>query len=81
MNRREFLFGQSSILGEDVPDWSDESGASAVEYGLIGALVVIALIPAVSRMGQNTREPLICARRSMRRAQRGRKRAPRCARN
>jgi pilus assembly protein Flp/PilA len=32
--------------------WKDESGATAVEYGLIAGLVSVAAIAALSSMGQ-----------------------------
>lgn len=31
----------------------DESGATAIEYGLIAALVAVAIITATTRMGTN----------------------------
>lgn len=31
--------------------FSDESGATAIEYGLIAALVAVAMISATTRMG------------------------------
>jgi pilus assembly protein Flp/PilA len=33
--------------------WKDESGATAVEYGLIAGLVSVAAIAALSAMGQS----------------------------
>jgi pilus assembly protein Flp/PilA len=33
---------------------SDESGATAIEYGLIAALIAIALIGGASTVGKNT---------------------------
>ena len=33
--------------------WKDESGATAVEYGLIAGLVSVAAIAALSSMGQS----------------------------
>jgi len=33
--------------------WSDESGATAIEYGLIVALIAVVIITAVSRLGTN----------------------------
>ena len=32
----------------------DESGATAIEYGLIAALVAVAIITAVTTLGTNT---------------------------
>lgn len=31
--------------------WDDESGASAIEYGLIAALIAVALIVSVTSIG------------------------------
>ena len=31
--------------------WRDECGATAIEYGLIAALIAVALIAAISGMG------------------------------
>lgn len=33
--------------------WKDESGATAIEYGLIAALISVAAITAMSTMGEN----------------------------
>lgn len=33
--------------------WTDESGATAIEYGLIAALVSVAAIVALGNMGQS----------------------------
>jgi pilus assembly protein Flp/PilA len=33
--------------------WSDESGATAIEYGLIAAGIAIAIITAVNNLGSN----------------------------
>lgn len=34
--------------------FKDESGATAIEYGLIAALIAVAIIAAVTTLGQNT---------------------------
>lgn len=34
--------------------FQNESGATAIEYGLIAALIAVALITAVSTLGKNT---------------------------
>lgn len=31
--------------------WLDESGATAIEYGLIAALIVVTIVSAVSALG------------------------------
>ncbi len=33
--------------------WQDESGASAVEYGLLVALIAVVIITAVSTLGRS----------------------------
>lgn len=33
--------------------WNNESGATAIEYGLIAALISVAAITAMSTMGEN----------------------------
>jgi pilus assembly protein Flp/PilA len=33
--------------------WVDESGATAIEYGLIGALIAVVIITAVTKIGTN----------------------------
>ncbi len=33
--------------------WKDESGATAVEYGLIAALIAVVIIGAVTLVGDN----------------------------
>ncbi len=34
--------------------FKDESGATAIEYGLIAALIAVAIITAVTSLGSNT---------------------------
>ncbi len=34
--------------------FNDESGATAIEYGLIAALIAVAIITAVTSLGGNT---------------------------
>ena len=34
--------------------FKDESGATAIEYGLIAALIAVAIIGAVTTLGSNT---------------------------
>ena len=33
--------------------WSDEAGATAIEYGLIAALIAVAIIAAATTVGTN----------------------------
>ncbi len=35
--------------------WKDESGATAIEYGLIAALIALVIITAVTSLGNNLR--------------------------
>lgn len=35
--------------------WRDEAGATAMEYGLIAALIAMVIITAVTTMGQSLR--------------------------
>lgn len=35
--------------------WKDDSGATAIEYGLIAALIAVAVIIAVGTVGNETR--------------------------
>jgi len=37
---------------------ADESGATAIEYGLIVALIAVAIITAVTRLGTNLNDSL-----------------------
>lgn len=78
LSRRELLFGRSNVRDARSDLLEDEGGASAVEYGLIAAVLALALIPAMTRMGRRTRRPLNCTRRTMNRARRGRA-LPGCA--
>ena len=34
--------------------WTDESGATAIEYGLIAAVIAIGIIAGASSVGKNT---------------------------
>ena len=45
MTRREFLFGRRKFM-------DDQSGATAIEYGLIAALIAVAMISAVQGLGE-----------------------------
>lgn len=56
LNRRAFLIGREYT--EDYID--DEDGATAVEYGLLGALVGIALITGLRDLGKTAKAQKIC---------------------
>ncbi|MEM1390107.1 MAG: Flp family type IVb pilin [Pseudomonadota bacterium] len=61
LTRRNFLFGRTAAeLSED------ETGASAIEYGLIGALVGVALVSSLSLVGRSQRRNFRCIIRAMR---------------
>jgi len=36
--------------------WKDESGATAIEYGLIAALVAVAIIVVLTTLGERLRD-------------------------
>ena len=46
LTRRELLFGRRRFA-------DDESGATAIEYGLIAALIAVAIIGGVTALGTN----------------------------
>lgn len=43
----------SALLNEF---WRDEAGATAMEYGLIAALISVVIITAVTTMGESLRD-------------------------
>ncbi len=45
--------GEKSMFGKFTTLLKDESGATAIEYGLIAALVSVAAIAALTTMGQS----------------------------
>jgi len=45
--------GEKSMFGKFTTLLKDESGATAIEYGLIAALVSVAAITALGTMGQS----------------------------
>lgn len=38
--------------------WSDEGGATSIEYALIGMLIALVIIGGVATIGQNLKTPL-----------------------
>ena len=44
--------------------WKNEDGATAIEYGLIAALIAVAAISASAELGTNSPRPLITSPRS-----------------
>lgn len=64
--RRDLLFGRPP-LGEAEGDLlSSESGAAAIEYGLIASLIAIVLTASLTRLGKRQRRNYNCVRRAMR---------------
>jgi pilus assembly protein Flp/PilA len=61
VTRRQFLFGRPAATGLA----RDERGATVIEYGLIGALVAIAAMPALSALGTSTRSMFTCMKQGL----------------
>lgn len=59
MNRREFLFGRKGVFSEG------ESGATAIEYGLIAGLMALGLVGALTKTGKRTRRSMNCVKRAI----------------
>ncbi|MEM6901168.1 MAG: Flp family type IVb pilin [Pseudomonadota bacterium] len=83
VTRRNLLFGDALRRSDDSTEVKssfaeDESGATAIEYSLIAALVSITMFNAVRRSGRRTRRSMNCTARTVRRARRGRP-PPGCA--
>ncbi|MCB1425045.1 MAG: Flp family type IVb pilin [Brucellaceae bacterium] len=55
MTRREFLFGRRKFM-------DDQSGATAIEYGLIAALVSVAFFLPLRRSGLWIERKFYCIR-------------------
>ena len=45
--------------------FENESGATAIEYGLIAALIAVAIIGAVSTLGENTSSTFVSVANAM----------------
>ncbi|MEM6412213.1 MAG: Flp family type IVb pilin [Pseudomonadota bacterium] len=83
ITRRNLLFGNALRKSDDCSEAEtsfadDESGATAIEYSLIAALVGITMFNAVRRSGRRTQRSMNCTARTVRRAGRGRP-PPGCA--
>ncbi|MEM1087017.1 MAG: Flp family type IVb pilin [Pseudomonadota bacterium] len=61
LTRRAFLFGRDAT---EITE--DETGATALEYGLIAALVATVLVSSISLLGRRNRQNLRCVIRAMR---------------
>ncbi len=64
--RRDLLFGRPPLRGAEDDLLSSESGASAIEYGLIGSLIAIVLTASLTRLGKRQRRNHNCVKRAMR---------------
>ncbi|MDZ7823784.1 MAG: Flp family type IVb pilin [Ahrensia sp.] len=57
VTRRAFLFGRTLA--------NNKSGATAVEYGLIGALISVATIVGITRLSGRTKAKYTCTTRAV----------------
>lgn len=64
LSRRAFLFGDKSVADA----MEDESGAAVIEYGLIGMLMFMSLVAAMTRSGRSNTLGQPCDKMAMRRA-------------
>ncbi len=65
MTRRAFLFGRQCC--------TDQSGATGIEYGLIGGLIAVAGIVSVKSLGFKLKEKFRCTGRAIKGQKIGRK--------
>ena len=63
--RRDLLIGPTSRSEEDESLWASETGAAAIEYGLIGSLIAIVLTASLTRLGKRQRRNHNCVKRAM----------------
>lgn len=63
--RRDLLFGPAPLAEEDGNLLSSESGAAAIEYGLIASLIAIVLTASLTRLGKRQRRNYNCVKRAM----------------
>lgn len=64
--RRDLLFGRPPLVEEEGDLLSSESGAAAIEYGLIASLIAIVLAASLTRLGKRQRRNYNCVKRAMR---------------
>jgi pilus assembly protein Flp/PilA len=50
------MAGRNTMVATMRKLWNDESGATAVEYGLMVALIAVVIILAVTTLGTNLRD-------------------------
>jgi pilus assembly protein Flp/PilA len=63
ISRRQFLFARAFAR--------DESGASAIEYGIIASLLGVAIIGSARLVGTRTNRKLDCANQTMKSDKKG----------
>ena len=63
--RRDLLFGPAPLDKRDRDLVSSESGAAAIEYGLIAALIAIVMTASITRLGKRQRRNYNCVKRAM----------------
>ncbi len=64
--RRDLFFGPPSLDEDDRDILASESGAAAIEYGLIASLIAIVLTASLTRLGKRQRRNYNCVKRAMR---------------
>ena len=64
--RRDLLLGRPPLSEGEGDLLSSESGAAAIEYGLIASLIAIILTASVARLGKRQRRNYNCVKRAMR---------------
>jgi Flp pilus assembly pilin Flp len=63
LSRRELFLGKAAQAEPSMAD--SQSGAAAIEYGLIAGLIGVVLVASLPRVGKRTRRNLNCAKRAM----------------
>ncbi len=64
--RRDLFFGAAPHADEKSDLLSSESGAAAIEYGLIASLIAIVMTASLTRLGKRQRRNYNCVKRAMR---------------
>ena len=64
--RRDLLLGRSRPDLGEAAFLSEETGAAAIEYGLIGGLIAVVLTASLTRLGKRKRRNLRCVNRALR---------------
>lgn len=63
MNAVQNISKRTLLLAKEFIE--DESGATAIEYGLIAALIAVSIIVGVRQLGENNNERLRCLGRAV----------------